>query len=299
MADLSVTLFGHRLRNPLMNASGTLGYGVEIESLWGVETLGAYVTKGLSLKPHHGNPTPRVWEERGGMINSIGLQNVGVTQFFDRYFPLFKKKNTPVVVNFFGFTLDEYVECARSIRLDPLIVALEMNLSCPNIKKGGISFGKEPDTVYQIVREVKAVTEIPVVAKLSPEVKSIQEIAVAACEAGADGLTLINTLPGAVVDTKERRVPIRGGFSGPTLRPVALKAVCEVAKVVSVPIIGVGGIMNATDAIAFIMAGARAIQIGTATFVDPYAIPRIVKDLGELLGNENCPSVEHLIGVVS
>lgn len=280
-----------------MNASGTLGYGKEIEPLWGIETLGAYVTKGLSAKPHHGNPTPRVWEERNGMINSIGLQNIGVERFFDEYFPYFKKRMTPVIVNFFGFTEEEYLTCAAKIKPDPFIVALEMNLSCPNIKKGGISFGKEPGAVFEIVKHVKGVTKIPLVAKLTPEVRNIVEIAQAAHEGGADGLTLINTMPAAVVDVKSRNIPIRGGLSGPILKPIALRAVYECSKAVPIPIIGAGGIMNTEDAISFFMAGARAIQIGTATFVDPYAIPKIIRGIGEYLDAHGCSGIGDIVGI--
>jgi dihydroorotate dehydrogenase (NAD+) catalytic subunit len=296
MGNLSVELFGKNLKNPVMNASGTLGYGLEIEPLWGVETLGAYVTKGLSLKPHHGNPLPRVWEERYGMINSIGLQNVGVDTFFTKYFPLFERKKTPIIVNFFGFTEDEYIACAQSIKPHKLIVALEMNLSCPNIKKGGISFGKDPNMVGGIIKQVKAVTSIPLIAKLTPEVKNIVEIAVAAYEAGADGFTLINTMPGAIVDTRQRRMPIKGGLSGPVLRPIALKAVHEISKAVPVPIIGAGGIMDTADAVSFFMAGAKAIQVGTATFVDPFAIPKIIDGLRAYLKEERCPNMDAIIG---
>jgi dihydroorotate dehydrogenase (NAD+) catalytic subunit len=297
MGNISLKLFGKRLKNAVMNASGTLGYGKEIEPLWGVETLGAYVTKGLSLKPHHGNPLPRLWEDRYGMINSIGLQNVGVERFFDEYFPLFDRKGTPVIVNFFGFTEDEYIGCAEKIRPHKLIVALEINLSCPNIKKGGIGFGKEADTVYQIIKHVKAVTTIPVLAKLTPEVKNIVEIAVAARDAGADGLTLINTMPAAVVDVERRMVPMMGGLSGPVIKPVALRAVYECSKAVNLPIIGAGGIMDTNDALAFFMAGARAIQVGTATFIDPYAIPKIIRGIGEYLDKNGCQGIESIIGI--
>jgi dihydroorotate dehydrogenase (NAD+) catalytic subunit len=297
MGNLSVTLFGKRLKNPVMNASGTLGYGEEIEPLWSVDTMGAYVTKGLSLKPHHGNPCPRVWEERGGMINSIGLQNVGVERFFNEHFPFFVEKKMPIIVNFFGFTEDEYVACAEQIKPHKLIVALEMNLSCPNVKKGGISFGKEPAMVYRMVRNVKEATGIPVMAKLTPEVKSIAEIASAAAEAGVDGLTLINTMPAAAVDIRERRLPIKGGLSGPLLRPIALRAVHECAKAVSVPLIGAGGIMDEMDAISFLMAGAKAVQVGTATFVDPFTIPKIVKGIERYLSAYKCRGIEEIIGV--
>jgi dihydroorotate dehydrogenase (NAD+) catalytic subunit len=296
MGTLAIELFGKRLKNPVMNASGTLGYGREIEPLWGVETLGAYVTKGLSLTPHHGNPPPRVWEERHGLINSIGLQNVGVKRFFRDYLPFFEEKETPIVVNFFGFSEEEYVRCAAAIKPHRLIVALEMNLSCPNIKKGGISFGKEAKTVHDLLVKVKEVTPIPVVAKLTPEVKNIVEIAMAAWEARADGLTIINTIPAAVVDVASRSVPLKGGLSGPVLRPIALKAVHEVSRAVPIPVIGVGGIMNAADALAFLMAGARAVQVGTATFVDPYAIPNILKGMEGYLKECGLSSIDTVCG---
>jgi dihydroorotate dehydrogenase (NAD+) catalytic subunit len=297
MGNTTVKLFGSKLKNPVMNASGTLGYGREIEPLWPVETLGAYVTKGLSLKPHHGNPLPRVWEERCGMINSIGLQNVGVERFFNEFFPLFRKRKVPIIVNFFGFSEEEYIACAESIKPDPLIVALEMNLSCPNVKKGGISFGKDPDMVHSIVRQVKAVTPIPLIAKLTPEVKSIVEIATAAHEAGVDGFTLLNTMPAAVVDTGRKRVPLRGGLSGPILRPIALRAVYEVSKAVPGPVIGAGGIMDYTDALCFLMAGAQAVQVGTATFVDPYAIPKIIEGIRGYLTREKCTRLDKIVGI--
>lgn len=297
MASLSITLFGKNLRNPVMNASGTMGYGKEIEPLWGIENLGAYVTKGLSLKPHHGNPTPRVWEERRGLINSIGLQNIGVDRFFDEYFPFFKEKKTPIIVNFFGFTEDEYIACAERIKPDRFIVALEMNLSCPNVKQGGISFGKDPDMVHRIVKEVKAVTRIPLIAKLTPEVKNLLDIARAAHEAGVDGFTLLNTIPSLVVDIHRRSVPIKGGLSGPVLKPIALKAVYELSSTLPVPVLGSGGIMNCADALSFLMAGACAVQIGTATFVDPYTIPKIIQGLKKYLTENKCPCIGDLMGV--
>lgn len=297
MGPLAVDLLGKTLKNPVMNASGTLGYGIEIESLWNIETMGAYVTKGLSEKPHHGNKTPRVWEERCGMINSIGLQNVGVEYFFSHYFPFFVEKNLPVIVNFFGFTEDEYVSCARKIPSHDLIVALEMNLSCPNIKKGGISFGKDAPAVHDIVHAVRETTAIPIVAKLTPEVKNIVEIARAAYEGGADGLTLINTMPAAIIDTKRRNMPLKGGLSGPVLKPIALRAVYECYKEIPIPIIGAGGIMDVEDALAFLMAGARAIQIGTATFVDPFTMPKIITGLNSWLKENGCAGIPAITGI--
>ena len=297
MENLTIKLFGKTLKNPVMNASGTLGYGKEIESLWGIETLGAYVTKGLSAKPHHGNPVPRVWEERNGMINSIGLQNIGVERFFNEYFPYFKQRQTPVIVNFFGFTEEEYIACAEKIKADPLIVALEMNLSCPNIKMGGISFGKEPNMVFEIVKHVKSTTDIPLIIKLTPEVKNIVEIARVAYEGGADGLTLINTIPAAVVDIRSRCIPLKGGLSGPTIKPVALRAVYECSKAVSIPIVGAGGIMNTEDALSFFMAGATAIQIGTATFVDPYTIPKIISGISNYIDEQGLSLIDDIVGI--
>ena len=279
MADLSVSLFGKTLRNPVMNASGTLGYGSEIEPLWPLDALGAYVSKGLSSQPHHGNPPPRLWEEKSGLINSVGLQNIGLRRFFDEVFPLFRERATPVVVNFFGFTEEEYARAAESIRDDPLIAALEMNLSCPNVAQGGICLGKRPEDVFRVVRKVKAATGIPLLAKLTPEVAEITAIARAAYEAGADGITVFNTMPAAAVDVEERRVALKGGLSGPFLKPMTLRAVADISGAIPVPVIGAGGVMDWMDALAFLMAGASAVQVGTATFIDPFAIPKVVKGL--------------------
>ncbi len=296
MATLSIDLFGKTLRNPVMNGSGTLGYGGEIEPLWSIDTLGAYVTKGLSLKPHHGNPPPRVWEEGRGMLNSIGLQNVGLERFFAEHFPLFKKRNTPVVINFFGFTDEEYIRCAASIEPDPLIIALEINLSCPNVTKGGMCMGKEAQGVFSIIKRVKETTLIPVIAKLTPEVADIVEIAQAAVSAGADGITLINTMPGAAIDVYTKRMAFRGGLSGPPLKPIALKAVADVSRAIPVPVIGAGGIMDHEDAIRFLMAGARAIQVGTATFVDPFAIPKILAGVAAYMDEHGLSRLSTLVG---
>ncbi len=296
MATLSVDLFGTLLKNPVMNASGTLGYGREIEPLWPVDTLGAYVTKGLSLKPHHGNPPPRVREEGIGMLNSVGLQHVGLERFFSDYFPLFRERKTPVVVNFFGFTDEEYVECASRIPHDPLILALEINLSCPNVTKGGICMGKEAASVFSIIERVKKATSLPLIAKLTPEVTDIVEIARAAESAGADGLTLINTMPGAAIDVGARKIAFRGGFSGPALKPIALKAVTDVSRSVKVPVIGAGGIAMYDDVIQFLLAGAHAVQVGTATFVDPFAIPIMLKGLETHILTHRISELKSIIG---
>ena len=296
MADLSVKLFGHTLKNPVMNASGTLGYGSEIEPLWKVDELGAYVSKGLSLLPHHGNPPPRLREEKSALINSVGLQNVGLKRFFAEKFPLFQERNTPVIINFFGFTEEDYVRCAEAVKPEKLIVALEINLSCPNIKQGGICLGKEAEGVFRIVKQVKAATPLPLVAKLTPEVTDIVGIARAAYEGGADGITVLNTFPAASVSVDKRQFGLRGGLSGPFLKPLALRAVADISASVPVPVIGVGGIMDHLDAISFLMAGASAIQVGTASFIDPFAIPNIVKGIGAFLESRRIPRLESIIG---
>jgi dihydroorotate dehydrogenase (NAD+) catalytic subunit len=296
MADLSVRLFGKTLRNPVMNASGTLGYGSEIEPLWRVDTLGAYVSKGLSEHPHHGNPPPRLWEEKSALINSVGLQNIGMKRFFDEVFPLFRERETPVIINFFGFTEEEYVRAAVAIRDDPLILALEMNLSCPNVKAGGMCLGKQAEDVFRVVKRVKAATGIPVCAKLTPEVTDIGAIAAAACEAGADAITVFNTLPAAAVDVEERRMPVRGGLSGPFLKTVALRAVADISAALPVPVIGTGGIMDWMDALAFLLAGATAVQVGTATFIDPFAIPRIIKGIATYMDSHGISGVDRIRG---
>jgi dihydroorotate dehydrogenase (NAD+) catalytic subunit len=296
MADLSVTLFGKTLRNPVMNASGTLGYGSEIEPLWRVDTLGAYVSKGLSFMPHHGNPPPRLWEEKSALINSVGLQNIGLKRFFSEVFPLFRERQTPVIINFFGFTEEDYVRCAEGIGADELIVALEINLSCPNIKEGGICLGKRAEGVFSIIRKVKAVTGLPLIAKLTPEVTDVVEIARAAFEAGAEGITVFNTFPAAAVDVERMSLPIRGGLSGPFLKSMALRAVADITSAVPVPVIGTGGVMDDRDALAFLMAGATAVQVGTATFVDPYAIPKIIRGIDAYMNGHAIGRLNQIIG---
>jgi dihydroorotate dehydrogenase (NAD+) catalytic subunit len=283
MADLSIKLAGRHFRNPVMNASGTLGYGSEIEPLWKIDTLGAYVSKGLSFLPHHGNPPPRLWEEGHALINSVGLQNIGLKRFMDEVVPLFRKRKTPIILNFFGFTEEEYVRCAEAVPHDDVIAALEINLSCPNIKQGGMCLGKDVYGVSSIISKAKAVTSLPLFAKLTPEVTDIVAIAKAAYDAGADGITVLNTVPAQGLDTKNKTFALRGGLSGPFLKPIALKAVRDITQNIPLPVIGVGGIMNAHDALAFLMAGASAIQVGTASFVDPFTIPKIIKGINEYL----------------
>jgi dihydroorotate dehydrogenase (NAD+) catalytic subunit len=297
MADLSVELFGRVFKNPVANASGTLGYGREIEPLWSIDTLGAYVTKGLSALPHHGNAPPRTCEERGGMINSIGLQNVGLDRFFAEHFPFFVARKTPLIVNFFGFSEDEYIECASRIKPHELIAALEINLSCPNIKQGGLCMGKEARSVSRIIKAVKQVTVIPLVAKLTPEVTDIVEIARAAYEAGADGITLLNTMPALAVNVAKGNIFLKGGLSGPPLKPIALRAVSEVSNRLPLPVIGAGGIMDWSDALAFLMAGASMVQVGTATFVDPFAIPKIIRGIDDYMEKNSISRLSQITGI--
>lgn len=280
-----------------MNASGTLGYGSEIEPLWRVDLLGAYVSKGLSLLPHHGNPPPRLWEENGTLINSVGLQNVGLQRFIDEKLPLFQERNTPAIINFFGFTDEDYVQCAEAVPHLETIIALEINLSCPNIKQGGICLGKAPQGVHDIIRKVKEVTALPVIAKLTPEVTDIVSIARAAHDAGADAITVLNTFPARSVDLERMKTGIKGGLSGPFLKPMALRAVADISSSIPVPVIGVGGIMSGRDALAFLMSGATAVQVGTASFIDPFAIPRIIKEIDAYLDARGIDDVGQIAGI--
>jgi dihydroorotate dehydrogenase (NAD+) catalytic subunit len=280
MGDSSIELFGTRLKNPIMNASGTLGYGREIEPLWDVGILGAFVTKGLSLRPYRGNTPPRVREGRGFLLNRIGLQNVGLQRFLEEHVPFFKQKGIPIMVNFFGSTEEEYVAFAAAIIEDPIFFALEMNVSCPNVDSSGLSFGRDATSIARLTKAVKAASRLPVVVKLSPAVKDLLEAAIAAEEAGADGITVFNTIPSCEIE--EGRL-LSFGLSGPPLKPVTLRAVSELSRAVKIPIIGAGGIMDLEDALSFLLAGARAVQVGTATFVDPYTIPRIIRGLSAYL----------------
>lgn len=292
MGYSSVELFGKRLKNPVMNASGTLGYGKEIDPLWDIGMLGAFVTKGLSLSPHRGNSPPRLREGRGFLLNRIGLQNVGLQRFLEEYVPFFREKGVPIIVNFFGTTEEEYVEFAKAIGEDPLFLALEMNVSCPNVDSFGLSFGRDASSVLRLTKRVRKATSLPLIVKLSPSVGDLAEACLAAEEAGANGITLFNTIPSAEIE--EGRL-LSFGLSGPPLRPIALKAIYEISRIVKIPIIGCGGVMDLDDAISFILAGAKAVQVGTATFLDPYTIPKIIKGLSSYL-EERQTDVELLRG---
>jgi len=299
--DMTVNLAGIPLRNPVMTASGTFGYGAEFAEYVNLERIGAFVTKGLSLKPRAGNPTPRIVETPGGMLNAIGLQNVGIDAFIAKKVPFLRSIATPAIVNFFGNTVEEYAELAHRLDEIPEVAGLEVNISCPNVKQGGIVFGTDPACAFDVVSACRAVTIKPLIVKLSPNVTDVVAMARACEDAGADCLSLINTLTGMAIDLNRRRpvlANITGGFSGPAIKPIALRMVWQVAKAVKVPIIGIGGIMNATDALEFILAGATAIQVGTASFINPGAAQQIAEEMESWLAANGVADIKSLIGAL-
>ncbi len=280
--NLSVNIAGILMKNPVMVASGTFGYGEEYAKYIDLNKLGAVVVKGLSLTPREGNPPPRIVETSAGMLNSIGLQNIGIDSFVDDKLPFLKKFDTKVIVNFFGDSIDEYCEVANRVDSVSGIHGLEMNISCPNKKEGWLEFGTNPDLAFRVVSAVRKNTKLPLIVKLSPNVTDITVIAKAVSDAGADAVSLINTLSGMAIDIKTRRpklANIIGGLSGPAIKPVALKMVWQVAKTIKLPIVGIGGIMTHEDAIEFMIAGASAVQIGTANFIDPASSEKIIDGL--------------------
>lgn len=300
MADLSVNLCGVRLKNPVIAASGTFGFGREFDELYDISCLGGISVKGLSLKPRTGNPPPRIAETPSGMLNSVGLQNPGVERFIEEDLPWLLKKDIAVIANITGTSVDEYVQMAE--RLAPTGVhLLEMNISCPNVHEGGVAFGVKPESVYAITKAVRAASRQPLIVKLTPNVSDITENAMAAEEAGADALSMINTLTGIAVDVHKRRMILRnntGGLSGPAVRPVALRMVWQSAKRVRIPIIGMGGIETGEDAAAFMLCGARAVMVGTANFTDPLACPRIIRELESYCEEQDISDVQELIGTL-
>jgi len=300
--DLGINIDGLQLKNPVMTASGTFGYGREFEGLVDLSRLGAIVVKGISLKPSRGNPSPRIVETTGGMLNAIGLENVGLDAFIDEKLPYLSTLDVPVLVNIYGKTIEEYAELAA--RLDSLehVAAIEVNISCPNVKAGGVAFGVLPDPARSVVRAVREKTGKPVIVKLSPNVTDITEIARAVEDAGADALSLINTLTGMAVDIHSRRpklANVTGGLSGPAVKPVALRMVWETARAVKIPVIGMGGIMNAEDALEFIIAGASAVQVGTANFVNPRATMDIIDGLEAFMTEKKIARISDLIGTLT
>lgn len=295
---LAVEIAGLKLKNPVMVASGTFGYGEEYSPYIDLNRLGAIVTKGLSLKPKMGNPTPRIIETPSGMLNAIGLQNVGIDAFVKDKLPFVRQFDVPVIANFFGNTLEEYGEAARKLSDCDGVHALEVNISCPNVKEGGIVFGTDPKAAASVISLVRESTKLPVIAKLSPNVTDITVMARAVEDAGADAVSLINTLTGMAIDVRTRRprlANITGGLSGPAIRPVAVRMVWQVANAIKLPIIGIGGIMTADDALEFIIAGATAVQVGTANFVNPTATMDIIDGLEKYLIDNHIDDIKELI----
>ncbi len=299
--NLQVEVAGIVLKNPVMPASGTFGYGEEFAPYLDLNSLGAVVTKGLSLYPKAGNNTPRVCETVGGMLNAIGLQNVGIDQFIAHKLPFLEQFDTPVIVNFFGNTQDEYAEVAARLDALPGVAGLEMNISCPNVKHGGIVFGTDAEAAAAVVSAVRKKTTKPLIVKLTPNVTDIRQTARAAQDAGADALSLINTLTGMAVDVKTRRPRLAntiGGLSGPAIRPIAVRLVHQVVQAVDIPVIGIGGITRAMDALEFLIVGAKAVQVGTANFVDPNAMATIITDLEAFCRAEGIADINDIIGTL-
>ncbi len=304
MADLTTDLGKLVLKNPVMTASGTFGYGVEYNQYYDISRLGAVVVKGIRMEPSPGNPTPRVAEVTGGMLNAIGLQGPGVENFLHdgHYMPFLRRTGAAVIVNIWGKTLAEYGEVAARLDAESNgIAALEINISCPNVKAGGVAFGTDLKLAAEVVSLVRRSTELPLITKLSPNVSRIGDFAKAVVDAGSDMVSLINTITGMAIDIETRRPKIAnrtGGFSGPAVKPVAVRMVYEVAQAVDVPVIGMGGIMNGDDAVEFLLAGASAVAVGTANFVDPFAPLHVIDGINAYLERQGCASVREIIGAL-
>ncbi len=297
--DLKVTIGKLELKNPVMNASGTFGYGEEYSSFFDLNSLGAVVSKGISILPSQGNSPPRIVETPSGMLNAIGLQNVGFDIFVKEKLPFIRNFSTPLIVNFFGNTFNEYGELASKLNDTEGIAALEVNISCPNISEGGIGFGTDPDMAFKAVSAVRKSTSLPVIVKLTPNVTDIAMIAKSAEDAGADAVSLTNTFTGMLIDI-ETCSPvlnnITGGLSGPAIFPLSLKMVWQVVQNVSIPVIGIGGIMKATDAIQYLIAGATAVQVGTGIFAFPDLPLRIIRGIEEYMLKKDISNINKVIG---
>ncbi len=297
--DLSVDIGGLRLKNPVMTASGTFGYGQEFTNFTQLERLGAIVVKGISLKPASGNAPPRIVETACGMLNAIGLENVGADAFIDEKLPFFKEVPTPVIVNIYGKTIEEYTELAERFESCEGVSAMEVNISCPNVKAGGVAFGVCAASAENVITAVRSKTTKPIIVKLTPNVTDITEIAKSVENAGADAVSLINTITGMAIDIHSRRpklANITGGLSGPAIKPIALRMVWQTAGAVRIPVIGIGGIMTAQDALEFMIAGATAVQVGTANFVNPHATMEILEGIDAFLAENNILNLSELIG---
>ena len=299
--DLRVKIGSLKLMNPVMTASGTFGYAREFENLMNLHRLGAVIVKGISLAPRPGNPPPRIVETACGMLNAIGLENVGVKKFIEDKMPYLRGLGIPVIVNVLGDSIDEYREITEKLAGVDGVSAIEVNISCPNVKKGGVAFGTDPDMARAVTRAVAEIADVPVIVKLSPNVSDIARVAEAVEDGGADSVSLINTLIGMAINLKTRRPELAnviGGLSGPAIKPVALRMVYQVAQRVSIPVIGIGGIDTAEDALEFIVAGATAVQVGTANFINPRASEEVVEGIGEYVLKEKLPSIRDLVGTL-
>ncbi len=300
--DLSVDLGGIRMANPVTVASGTFGYGKEYADLVDVTKLGAITVKGIRLQPWNGNPLPRHVEVPGGMINAIGLQGPGVEGFIRDYMPFMQKVGVPVIVNIWGTSIEEYAEVARHLSDVPGVSGLELNISCPNVKEGGHAFGTDPKMVANLVSTVRASTSLPLLPKLAPNVSDIKVFVRAAQESGANAISMINTIPAMVIDIETRKPILAnkvGGLSGSAIHPVAVKLVYEAAQVATVPILAMGGIIEPAHAIEFMIAGATAVAVGTANFIDPSTPLRVIDGIADYLERHNMPSVKSLTGSIS
>ena len=298
---LAVEIAGIRFNNPVMGASGTFGYGLEFAGLIDLNRLGGFATKGLSARPLAGNPPPRIVETHGGMLNAIGLQNVGARAFVEEKLPLLGAYDTRIIANVFGYSDDDYLDAINILNDGEGIAAYELNISCPNVKEGGIVIGNSPVAAARLTEKAKRAAARPLIVKLSPNVTDITLLARAIAEAGADALSLINTLVGMAIDVDARRPRLNygtGGLSGPAIRPIAVRMVYEVAKVVSIPLIGIGGIASASDALEFILAGATAVQIGTANYYDPCVTMKVIDGLTDYCDRQKLESITALVGSV-
>lgn len=302
MADLNINLtHGLQLKNPVLTASGTFGYGIEFQDFIDLSRLGGFIVKGTTLKHREGNPYPRMAETPSGMLNAVGLQNKGVDYFIGNIYPEIKDVQTNILVNVSGSCIADYVATAEKINALEKIPGIELNISCPNVKEGGMAFGTNCSSASEVVKAVRQVYSKHLMVKLSPNVTSIQDIALAVEAEGADSISLINTLLGMAIDAKRRKPilsTITGGLSGACVKPIALRMVWQVAKAVKVPVVGLGGIMSATDAIEFLLAGASAVQIGTANFIDPAITVKVVDGINEYLDENHFSSVKDIIGLI-
>lgn len=299
MSNISIQLPGLDLKNPIMPASGCFGFGKEYSRLYDLSKLGAIMIKATTVEPRLGNPTPRVAETPAGMLNAIGLQNPGLEKVMSEELPWLERYDVPIIANVAGSLIEDYVEVARRISTAPNVKALELNISCPNVKHGGITFGTDPVVARELVEAVKAVSKVPIYVKLSPNVTNIVEIGQAVEIAGADGITMINTLVGMRLDEKTGKpviANVTGGLSGPAVKPVALRMVYEVYKAVEIPIIGMGGVTCAQDVIDFMSAGASAVAVGTANFVEPFVCPNIIEELPKKLDALGVEHIKDIIG---